>query len=105
MYHEPCFICFKYLVSIRLSAQHDQSFHPHSMFVLQDSADERLTCLSPIVTRRGRRTSAAVVQRFGDWYKGDDGEVRALILAGQDSVPQAGLSCCAADALVGGGGA
>jgi hypothetical protein len=46
--------------------------------VLQDSADERLTCLSPIVTRRGRRTSAAVVQRFGDWYKGDDGEVQSL---------------------------
>lgn len=62
--------------------------------MLQDSADERLTCLSPIVTRRGRRASAAVVQRFGDWYKGDDGEVRAQAPAGPGP-KQEGLRCVA----------
>lgn len=46
---------------------------------MQDSADERLACQTAIVTRRGRRASAAVVQRFGDWYNGDDGEVRTSI--------------------------
>jgi len=57
-------------------AQMHRIFH---CLMLQDSEDSQpLACQTAIVKRRGRRTSGAVVQRFGDWYNGDDGEVRPV---------------------------